>query len=246
MTLRPIILFAAIVLASGHMVVAQSVDDIVAGYVGYIGGARNWKKVKSMKTEGTYDYGGMIFPFHTMAVAPDKYKFVVPLDGKYFAQGFDGNTGWQIDGFKNETVATPLSGKRARAMANEARVEIEDPLISYKAKGHTVTLAGRADCRGIPCFELLVVMDNGEQERWHINEKDYSLVMIQAPSKNTEMGGSTMQIYFSDYRMVDRVRLPFHAVCEIEGQVILTIKTDTIILNEPIAQGEFSSGTGIH
>jgi hypothetical protein len=131
-------------------------------------------------------------------------------------------------------------------MANEARVEIEDPLISYKAKGHTVTLAGRADCRGIPCFELLVVMDNGEQERWHINEKDYSLVMIQAPSKNTEMGGSTMQIYFSDYRMVDRVRLPFHAVCEIEGQVILTIKTDTIILNEPIAQGEFSSGTGIH
>jgi hypothetical protein len=33
-----------------------------------------------------------------MAVDPDKYKFVVPLDGKYFAQGFDGNTGWQIDG----------------------------------------------------------------------------------------------------------------------------------------------------
>jgi hypothetical protein len=246
MKFHSLVSIAVVVLLSPHVSTAQSVDDVVNGYVSFIGGVRNWKKVKTIKTNGTYDYGGIVFPFHTMSVSPDKYKFVVPLDGKYYAQGFDGVSGWRIDAFKNETVATPLVGKAARAMANEARVELEDPLINYAKKGHRVSLNGQTDCRGVRCFELLVKMNNGDEERWYIDARDFSLVMTRAVSRNSEMGGSLMEIYYSDYRKVDRVQIPFLAVCEISGQTILTIRVEAITLNETIPEGEFGAKTGVH
>src|SRR5688572_24752016 len=79
---------------------AQTADEVVQRYIRFIGGEKHWKKVKTIVTKGEYDYGGMVFPFTTYAKAPNRYKFVVPFNGKYYAQGYDGKSGWKIDAFK--------------------------------------------------------------------------------------------------------------------------------------------------
>src|SRR6478609_12179337 len=110
---------------------AQKADEVIDQYLRFIGGEKKWKKVKSIITTGEYDYGGVVFPFSSHAKAPDRYKFVVPFGGKYYAQGYDGKSGWKIDAFKNETKPTLLEGKPALALANEADVELESPFINY-------------------------------------------------------------------------------------------------------------------
>src|SRR5688572_9714134 len=99
---------------------AQRADDVIKKYVAFIGGKKGWEKVKTLKISGEYNYGGMKFPFTAYAKAPNLYKFVVPFEGKYYAQAFDGKQGWKIDAFKNETSPTLLRGKDALSMANEA------------------------------------------------------------------------------------------------------------------------------
>src|SRR6266446_8425374 len=99
---------------------SQSADEIIAKYIAFIGGVQKWKKIKTITSSGTYNYGGMEFPFNAWSKAPDLYKYDVTSNGKSFNQAFDGSEGWKIDGFKDETQKTMLTGKQATAMANES------------------------------------------------------------------------------------------------------------------------------
>lgn len=93
---------------------AQTVAEIIAKYIAFTGGAAGWAKVQTIVTSGIYNYVGIEFPFTAYSERPGRYKFLVPLKGKYFAQAFDGTRGWKIDAFKGETKKTRLTGTPAR------------------------------------------------------------------------------------------------------------------------------------
>ncbi len=76
------------------------------------------------------------FRSRAFAMAPNRYKFIVESNGKYYAQGFDGMKGWKIDVFKNETMPTVLNGPEATAMANESSVELMDVMVRSKIDGY--------------------------------------------------------------------------------------------------------------
>src|SRR5688572_19822416 len=141
MFLKKLVIFLLIYVYSLN-IKAQTVDEVISNYIEFIGGEKQWKTIRTMVTSGIYNYGGIEFPFTAYSKAPNLYKFVVPFNGKYYAQAFDGKQGWKIDAFKNETKKTQLTGKPALAMANEADVELESPFIDYQKKGHQAILEG--------------------------------------------------------------------------------------------------------
>jgi hypothetical protein len=166
------------------------VDDVITKYIDFTGGASNWKKVHTIATSGTYNYNGIEFPFTAYSKAPNLYKFIVPFEGKYFAQAFDGKSGWKIDAFKGETNKTMLTGKDALAMMNEADVELESKFINYQQKGHQAILQGIDTVEGAPCFKVKFTLKNGGIETYYFKRSNFELVKKQAPSKNAELGGS--------------------------------------------------------
>jgi len=218
---------------------AQNVDQVIAGYVKFIGGEKNWAKVKTIITSGEYNYGGAAFPFTTLSKAPNQYKFIVPFNGKHYTQSFDGTKGWKIDAFKGETQPTLLDGKPAIALANEADVELEDALINYKAKGHQAVLEGKENIDGKECFKVKFTRKNGDIETYYFDTKTYALVQKNAISKNVEMEGALFNTTFSDYKKVEGIKIPFKAISKSNGQTILTITIDKVELNKPIADSEF-------
>jgi hypothetical protein len=218
---------------------AQTVDQVINKYVKFIGGKKAWKNARTMTTSGEYDYGGIVFPFNTYAKAPDRYKFVVPFGGKYYAQAFDGNKGWKIDAFKNETVPTLLTGKAALAMANESDVEVETPFVDYKQKGHQAVLVGRDSVQGKWYFNIKFTRKNGEIENYFFDEQTFALVFKSAPAKNVELGGTLLNISYSDYRDVEGIKIPFKTVCESNGQMILTITVSKAAINTAIDDNIF-------
>ncbi len=218
---------------------AQTAGDVIAGYIKFIGGEKNWAKVKTITTSGEYNYGGVAFPFTTYSKAPNQYKFIVPFNGKHYTQAYDGTKGWTIDAFKGETNPTLLSGKPAMALANEADVELEDALINYKAKGHQASFEGKENIEDKECFKVKLARKNGDIETYYFETKTYALVLKNAIAKNIELQGALLNIYYSEYKAVEGIKLPFKTVCKSNDQTILTITLDKAELNKPIADKEF-------
>jgi hypothetical protein len=218
---------------------AQQADDVIKKYVAFIGGKKGWEKVKTLKISGEYNYGGMKFPFTAYAKAPNLYKFVVPFEGKYYAQAFDGKQGWKIDAFKNETSPKLLRGKDALSMANEADVELQNIFIDYKRKGHVATLDGKDTLDGKHCIRVKFVRANGDIETYYFDEVTSAMVMKAAVSKNAELQGAILHTLYSDYRDVDGIKIPFKSVSSSDDQVILEITVEKAEVNAAIADSEF-------
>lgn len=202
---------------------AQTADQVINSYIKFIGGGKKWKKIKTITTSGEYDYGGIVFPFTAYSKAPNLYKFIVPFNGKYYAQAFDGTKGWKIDAFKNETKPTLLSGKAALGMANEADVELVSALIDYNKKGHQAILEGVDSVQGSVCHKIKFIRKDGAIEQYYFNTANSELVMKVAVSKNVELQGALLSTYFSDYRSVDGIKIPFKMISDSDGQMILTV-----------------------
>jgi hypothetical protein len=218
---------------------AQSADEVIQRYIRFLGGEKKWKKVTSIVSKGEYDYGGVVFPFTTYAKAPDRYKFIVPFEGKYYAQGYDGKSGWRIDAFKNESKPTLLEGAAAVAMANEADVELESPFINYKGKGHQVKFEGMDTLESKPYYKLTLHKSDGRMETCYFDVERCSLYLKVTVAKNTELQGALLHTYFFDYREVDSLKIPFKTVSKAADQTILTITVKDVTLNPDIKDAEF-------
>jgi hypothetical protein len=222
-----------------HQLQAQSADAVVQHHISFIGGERAWKKIHTLKMTGEYDYGGMKFPFTSYQQAPDRYKFMVTLNGKYYAQGFDGKGGWKIDMFKNETTPTLLTGNAALQMANEADVELESPFLRYQKKGHQVFLEGRDTVEGKLCYKIKLLKKNGDTEWYSIDTSSYEIRKKTSVSKNIEMEGAILNTFYHDYRNVSGVKIPFMTQSETNGQKILVVTIANVEANISIDEKEF-------
>ena len=234
---KRILFFLFVVLTS--VAKSQTADEIVSKYISFIGGAAEWKKIKTITSSGTYNYGGVEFPFQAFSKAPDLYHYIVTFKGKSFEQAYDGKTGWRIDRFKNEKNKTILKDRQALAMANESDVELESPFIDYQQKGHTITLEGTDTVEKKPCYKIKLVRKNGDTETYFFDNNNYALVKKRAVAKNTELNSSMLDILYNDYRPAAAITTPYKIICLADGQTVLTITVQEIKLNEPIEDNSF-------
>lgn len=232
------ILLLSIIMLATEVANGQTMESIIDEYIEFVGGEKNWKKIKTLTTSGIYDYGGILFPFKSFAVAPNRYKFIVEANGKYYAQAFDGSKGWRIDGFKNETTATMLDGSAAISMANECDVELVDRIVRLKSNLAISGYAGRDSVKSHFCHRIKTY-ENGIAETFYFDTKTNQLVMKKTLSRNAELDKAPMNMYYSDYRDIGGVKIPFRIVCESDGQVILTITIEKAALDQPVADKEF-------
>ena len=217
----------------------QTAETIISKYIEHIGGEQKWSTIKTMVVSGNYNYGGMVFPFKSFSKTPNLYRYIVMSNGKSFQQAFDGLKGWKIDGFKNETKKTILTGKSASAMANEADVEIESPLINYKEKGHTAIFEGQDTVDRQQCFKIEFITHDGDTSRYFFSIANFELLKKQSISKNEELDSSLVDIFYSDYWEINGIRIAYNTVCKVGDQTILTITFDKVTFNQPISGDEF-------
>jgi len=240
MIFKKLIFFLLIFIYSSK-IKAQTADEVISNYITFTGGEQQWKTIQTIVTSGIYNYGGIEFPFTAYSKAPNLYKFIVPFNGKYYAQAFDGKHGWKIDAFKNETKKTPLAGKPALAMANEADVELESPFIDYQKKGHRATLEGTDTAGTTMCFKIKFIRSNGETETYLFDTTNFALVKKRAVSKNAEMQNAMLNTFYSDYNEVNGIKIPYKSISKTDdGQMILTISIKKIEVNVPVAETEFN------
>ncbi|HEY4110857.1 hypothetical protein [Puia sp.] len=218
---------------------AQSVDAVFTRYIDYSGGKQQLQSVHSRIDSGTYNYGGIEFPFVSYAQSPDHYKYVVTFNGKYFAQSFDGQEGWKIDAFKNQKQKQVLYGEDGKAMANEADVHLESPFIDYKQKGYAATLEGTDTVGSQHCYRIRFIAPNKDTALYFFDRQSGALLEKIAVSKNIELNGATLETTYTDYTDVKGINIPFTVTHKIKDQTVLVIKVKGVVLNPPVDDSIF-------
>ena len=200
--------------------------------------------IHSRVDSGTYNYGGIEFPFISYAKAPDQYEYIVSFKGKYFVQAFDGKEGWKIDEFKNEKNRTILHGTAALAMANEADVHLESPFVDYRKKGYRATVTGMDTVDQRICVRVSM-QSASDTALYSFDRTTGELVKKTAVSKNAELNNAVLDTYYTDYTELEGVRIPFKTVHKIKDQVVLTVTIQKCDLNRPIPDSMFQTIIGI-
>jgi hypothetical protein len=218
----------------------QTADSIIARYVAFIGGEKHWKAITTIVSSGTYDYGGIKFPFTSYSKSPDLYKYVVPLKGKYFMQAYDGKIGWKVDGFKGEKKKTLLKGQQAKEMLNEADVNLEPVFVDFARKGYTASLEGKDTVSGKGCFKIRLDTGENPSATYFFDAETGALLKKVAQSTNPELNKDVVEIYYSDYRRVNGIRLPFKTISKSGVQTILVIQVKQVQVNVPLANSIFT------
>src|SRR4030095_13715200 len=86
-----------------------------------------------------------------------------------------------------------------------------------------VTFEGTDSVNSALCYRLKLTGSNGATETLYFDTQTSELRMKEAVSKNAELQKAILKIYYSDYRDIGGIKIPFKTVCEADKQKILTI-----------------------
>ncbi len=178
MKLRPIYFLITLFLGLSSLSFAQTADEVINKHVEAIGGADAWRKVTSMRQEGSMTVQGTDVAL-VMTVVKDKGS---RQDISITAMGM---SGYQIITPSEGWNYMPFNGMMApEAMTADELTKSQDdldpagPLLDYQAKGHKVELLGKEDVEGVECFKLKVDTKNGSTQTYYIDPATYYVIRV--------------------------------------------------------------------
>src|SRR5262245_52760929 len=185
---------------------AQTADEIVAKYVGKIGGMRKIEAIKTLKKTGKYTGGG---GFEAKVVEenkrPDLVRQEFVLQGMVGITAYDGKTGWKIDPFQGKKDVEPLGEEEMKQILEDS--DFDGPLVNAKEKGNTVELVGTEPVEGTDAFKLKVTLKNGDVQYYYIDTEDF--VPIKIEKKRMIRGAEReSETSLGDYKEVAGVYYP--------------------------------------
>lgn len=229
-----LILVIAILGIMGH---AQSADEIVNGYLKAIG-AKNMKDIKSMEAKASMKSSrGMEMQYTIWVKRPHMAKTELTAGPQKMIQAYDGKTGWEIN---------PQSGSMDPRVLQENELDglmdtfeaIDDALLDYKKKGHTVEFLGKEDVNGKPHFKLKIIKKGNRESTLYVDPETYLLKKIAVLVKQGGME-FPMEYILEDYKEVGKVKINHKLSAFTRGQNVWVMTFEYFKTNVPIDDAIF-------
>jgi outer membrane lipoprotein-sorting protein len=186
---------------------AQSVDEVINKHVDAIGGAANWKKVNSVKSEATLSVQGMDIPLTMYQVHNKgmKQEFTVMNMSAFTIMRPD--SGWNYMPFQGQTAPEPMTEEMIKM--GKDQLDIQGEFLDYAAKGHKVELLGKEDVDGVEAFKVKRTTKLGNESVYFIDTKNYYVIRVN--SKATVNGQQIESVTnFSNYqKLPEGIVMPF-------------------------------------
>jgi hypothetical protein len=167
----------------------STLDGIIAKHVAAIGGADAWRKVSSIREEGTMKVQGANVSIVRTVLHQKGLRMDITFGGVSGYQIMTNTAGWNYLPFQGQTQPEPSTEEDIKE--GQSDLDAQDELIDYKEKGSTVELAGKDDVEGTECFKLLVTFKSGKTETLFIDPASYHIIRQVAKQK---ANGQEMEI----------------------------------------------------
>ncbi len=175
------IVAAALLFAGAITVKAQTADEIINKHIAAIGGADNWKKVKTVNMVGSINSGGMEIPVSIITVNGKAMKVEFTVNGMTGYQILTTTEGWSYSPFQGQSKPEALTAEVVKDQQDQ--LDVQGELMDYKAKGNKVEYLGKDDVDGTECFKLKVTMASGKEENVFIDAATYYHIRTVAKAK---------------------------------------------------------------
>lgn len=179
---------------------AQTADGIAKKYVEAIGGAKNWKAVKTRKSTISLAQSGVNIPGFIVGDNSNRERLELTFSGMKMVQAYDGTTPWTINQFQGISDPTKLEGEQAKQVSEVAFL---DEFIDYKKRGITLNYEGEEDLEGVACYKVKLTKKSGT-ESVHYFDKESGLQM----GSGQMTGGQLSVTHYGDYQEVEGVKMP--------------------------------------
>lgn len=167
---------------------AQTADEIIQKHIAAIGGADNWKKIKSMKITGAINAGGTEIPVTFTMIQNKALRFEFSINGMNNYSIITQKEGWMYFPAQGQTKPEAMTPEMVKQSKDD--LDMQGPLIDYKTKGNKVAYLGKDDVEGTECFKLKVTYPSGKEETMFIDASNYyhirSVEKIKADGKEQE------------------------------------------------------------
>jgi hypothetical protein len=217
--MRKVISSGILLFASVCLMQAQTLDEIVSKHLEAMGGAKRLRAVQTMSMERVdadpakkantftiFRKRGNKFRMETIDLAPN-YSIKIRK-----VEGCDGKNSWSIFS-PSVSKAMPdtafVDGPPKITPADETCkiiAEMDSPLLDYKTKKGSLTLAGIQKVAGVDAYDLQLnhPFTQHVAAHFYVDKKSFLLVKVVR-----ESGGSHTEDLYSDYRKVDGIMVPF-------------------------------------
>jgi outer membrane lipoprotein-sorting protein len=210
-----ILLTALLILVISPIATAQTADEIIANYFENTGGLENWKKITSIKYEGSVNFQGMELPIEMIQKADGKSLMKADFQGQAFYQNvYDGETLWATN---QMTMAAEKSDAEATSNYKKNINDFPDPFIDYASKGHSIELIGTETIEGTETYKIKLtkepIMVDGKEEQditfYYFDTENFVPIVVEKEVKSGPGAGMIGQTKMSDYQEVDGLYFPF-------------------------------------
>jgi outer membrane lipoprotein-sorting protein len=150
---------------------AQTAEELVAKNLAAKGGIEKIKAIKSLRTVGKFQQGGITATLGEVAKAPNLLRNSLSLQGMNLIQAYDGSSGWQINPFEGRRDPELLGEDDLRDLVYQA--DFYGPLVDYKEKGNKVEYLGQDTVDGDDVYRLKVTLKNGDVTYYFLDPETF-------------------------------------------------------------------------
>ena len=208
-------LIMALLLAGPAPAWAQTADEVLEKSLSAIGGRAALMKLKSRSMAGSIALstpaGEVQGTIEILNAAPNKIRTLINVDLSSLGAGqltidqrFNGTAGYVMDSLQGNR---DMSGGQLDTMRNSS---FPHPFLNYKELGTTARVGGNEKVGDRQAVVIIFEPTTGPVVRTYIDAETYlplrSVLKVDVPQLGQEVEQSTD---FSDYRVVDGVKLPF-------------------------------------
>lgn len=177
--------------------VAQTAEEIINKHLDAIGGIANLKKVNSFVQKASVLTDGMEIQITNTILDNYAAKMEISLMGESIYQIVTKTEGWNYNPFQGDTTAEAMT--QEELLESQTKLDAENDLIDYKAKGHDVILLGKEKVDGVECFKLEFARKGKSPDVIFIHPSSYYIIQ-QIKILKTNGKEDEVVTKFSDFK----------------------------------------------
>lgn len=216
-----------------------SQEAVLARAVGALGGRSAWADIECMKVSGHHTSFSRTRTFLMRRCQPNLYRLDHNEGSRDLIEAYDGELAWwqtviTMVSKANWPVETPVAHTRAI----RADAELVPPLVAGGDRGHDIRVLGERELDGEVFYEVEITLGSGGMEKWYL-DTDTFLPAARLSTGAYHGVAAEQRTYYSDYRKVDGVLLPYHVEIEL-GNDFLVLDVDKVEINAQIDRKVFA------
>jgi len=146
-------------------------------------------------------------PFRLEMKRPRKSRLEIDFASKTAVQVYDGQNGWKLRPYLNRDDVEPFTAEEAKS--EEAKADLEPPLVDYAAKGSRVALEAMEPVDGHNAYKLKLTLKNGDVQHIWVDAQSFLDVKAEGVPRRMDGKMRTVWIYQRDFRAVQGLMVPY-------------------------------------